>query len=529
VTISLASSNTIGGTAAGARNVISGNNQFGIQIANVGATGNLVRGNLIGTKSDGLGALGNSNHGIALTSSASNNTVGGAAAGAGNTIAFNGADGVFLDSTAGAGNAIGPNSIHDNTGLGIDLGSDGIALNDGGDPDIGPNNLQNFPVLNSATASGGSTTVQGSLNSTPSTSFTIEFFSNPACDSSGNGEGAVSLGSHTASTDGSGDVSYIKSGLFATTVGHVVTATATRNSAPLDTSEFSACRIVELDTDGDGWLDTGDNCPLASNAGQEDGDGDTVGNVCDNCPSASNAGQENADGDALGDACDSDDDGDLVTDDAETACGSDPMDVTPPLSRPERVDGAFAGVDDDGDTAVDEALPGGAANFDCDGDGYTGAAEGGTALCGNGMNDDDKVGVALVPDDAVIDDGCPGGPAQAGAFSEAQFNIGGSDQDPCGLASWPSDFFTGGFPDSTNKINITDLTSFIAPPELRRLDSAPGQPTFDKRWDLSPGRGVFNNMINVTDLTSLIAGSSGFPPMLGGVKAFNGPACPWGP
>jgi hypothetical protein len=64
---------------------------------------------------------------------------------------------------------------------------------------------------------------------------------------------------------------------------------------------------------------------------------------------------------------------------------------------------------------------------------------------------------------------------------------------------------------------------------LKRLNTAPGQPAFDKRWDLSPGRGVFTTMINVTDLTALIAGSSGNPPMLGGVRAFNGPSCPWAP
>jgi hypothetical protein len=61
----------------------------------------------------------------------------------------------------------------------------------------------------------------------------------------------------------------------------------------------------------------------------------------------------------------------------------------------------------------------------------------------------------------------------------------------------------------------------------RRLDTSPGQPTFDKHWDLIPGRGVFNNMVNVTDLTALVAGPSGYPPMLVGLRALNGPNCPW--
>ena len=61
----------------------------------------------------------------------------------------------------------------------------------------------------------------------------------------------------------------------------------------------------------------------------------------------------------FGDACDNDDDNDRVSDTAETNCGSDPLDVTPPMSRPERIDGVLVGVDDDGNTQVDEALPAG--------------------------------------------------------------------------------------------------------------------------------------------------------------------------
>jgi len=40
--------NTIGGTATGARNVISGNKQSGVDIQPSGAAGNLVQGNYIG-------------------------------------------------------------------------------------------------------------------------------------------------------------------------------------------------------------------------------------------------------------------------------------------------------------------------------------------------------------------------------------------------------------------------------------------------------------------------------------------------
>jgi len=107
----------IGGTSAFARNVISGNGSFplfrpGISLSNSYAA--TIQGNQIGTKSDGLGALGNFAHGIDLIS-ATNTTIGGATATAGNVIA-NAVDpvrsGIRLRS--GAGNIILGNSIYSN-------------------------------------------------------------------------------------------------------------------------------------------------------------------------------------------------------------------------------------------------------------------------------------------------------------------------------------------------------------------------------------------------------------------------------
>jgi hypothetical protein len=203
----------------------------------------------------------------------------------------------------------------------------------------------------------------------------------------------------------------------------------------------------------------------------------------------------------------------------ELTCGYDGLAGT---FRPERIDGAFAGVDDDGDALIDEALPAGAAGFDCDGDGYTGAAEAGTPLCSGGANDD---GTGPMLDDAVANDGCPGGPAQVGIYSEAQFNITTTDQDPCGIPAWPSDFASGGIPNSTNRITLTDLTSFTAIP--RKINTSPGNANYNQRWDLLPGRGILGQWINVNDLTALILGTTGFPAMFNGSRAFNGPTCPW--
>jgi hypothetical protein len=84
-----------------------------------------------------------------------------------------------------------------------------------------------------------------------------------------------------------------------------------------------------------------------------------------------------------------------------------------------------------------------------------------------------------------------------------------------------------GIPDSNNRITVNDLTSFLAP--VRRLDTSEGDADFDRRWDLVPGPGPFADDIAVNDLTSLIAGKSGNPPMMNGIRAFNGPSCPWPP
>jgi CSLREA domain-containing protein/uncharacterized repeat protein (TIGR01451 family) len=244
IDVSDADNNTIGGGAGAPTNVISGN-QIGIVLSS-GASGNEVVGNNIGVTASGVGALGNTNEGIVVISSSSN-TIGGTVAGAANVIGNNGSSGVLL--RGGAGNKILRNSIHSNGLLGIDLGpgpaqgADGVTPNDTGDPDTGSNDRQNFPVLTSASSAGGTTTVNGSLNSKASRQYRLELFSSPACDASGNGEGRTFLGSQDVTTDAGGDVSFSVNLGTATPSGNVVTATAT-DLTTNDTSEFSACRSV---------------------------------------------------------------------------------------------------------------------------------------------------------------------------------------------------------------------------------------------------------------------------------------------
>lgn len=155
-----------------------------------------------------------------------------------NTVTANG-KGIVFGGTA-TGNPLTDNSIFKNTGLGIDLGNDGPTANDAGDADTGPNNLQNFPVLNAVNNAGGNTSIQGILNSTANTTFRLDFFTNDACNPSGFGEGQTFLDSFKVTTDASGNAAFtaVLTGVTLP-AGAVITATAT--DPDNNTSEFSAC------------------------------------------------------------------------------------------------------------------------------------------------------------------------------------------------------------------------------------------------------------------------------------------------
>jgi uncharacterized repeat protein (TIGR01451 family) len=250
---------TVGGTSAAARNVISGNGGAGVEIgafipslggvigagpAERGESGarvetdlaqnTLVQGNYIGTDAAGTGNVGNSAQGVAVGTTSTprpntvNNTVGGTAAGAANVIAFNSTDGVAL--LSGSGNAVLSNSIFNNGGLGILRAA-------------GANNDQAAPALTSAVNTPTGVSVTGSLQSTPNTGFTIQFFSNQTCDPSGFGEGQTFIGSTAGTTDANGLLNFVANLTATTTAGQIITATAT--SAANNTSAFSNCQTVE--------------------------------------------------------------------------------------------------------------------------------------------------------------------------------------------------------------------------------------------------------------------------------------------
>jgi hypothetical protein len=104
----IGSDNTIGGTIATARNVISGNGGDGVSLGTSGSD-NVIEGNDIGTDVTGTKALANKSDGVGIGNSLAADTIGGNTVGAGNVISGNDGDGVVLDDSdvLVAGNDIG--------------------------------------------------------------------------------------------------------------------------------------------------------------------------------------------------------------------------------------------------------------------------------------------------------------------------------------------------------------------------------------------------------------------------------------
>lgn len=177
-----ASGNVIGGTAATDGNTISRNTLNGILLS--GASLTTIQRNLIENNGQSGIHLG---PGLVATTS-DDNLIGAATTGGvgGNRMFFNGSasvNGVGVRVASGVRNRISTNSLGFNgpfspTAVGIDLGVDGRTANDACDPDTGPNQLQNDPVLARAVVSGGTTTVNGTFEAGPLATYTLEFYWN---------------------------------------------------------------------------------------------------------------------------------------------------------------------------------------------------------------------------------------------------------------------------------------------------------------------------------------------------------------
>ena len=152
-------------------NLISGSGGHGVRISSQNAILNDIVGNLIGTDVSGTMPIPNVDAGVEIDNASQNDVIG-------NTIAFNAA-GVTIVDDMSVSNSISENSMFSNTGLGIDLGDDGVTPNDVDDPDVGPNNFHNFPVITSAEIVGMNIEITYEVPSVaPNVSFPIfvEFF-----------------------------------------------------------------------------------------------------------------------------------------------------------------------------------------------------------------------------------------------------------------------------------------------------------------------------------------------------------------
>jgi len=283
-----------------------------------------------------------------------------------------------------------------------------------------------------------------------------------------------------------------------------------------------------------------------------DTDGDGVPDSVDNCPTVSNNDQANFDaqyGDTMGDACDTDDDNDGLLDTSEPATCT-----APPPSHPGRLDPdcdddlrSDGNLDPDSggpilagpDNCIIVANPtqtntdgdafGDACDLDDDNDGISDGTDNCPLVSNtNQANFDQQYGDTLGDACDTEDDG-------DGYSDAAEANVGTLGLDNCAnsapippnvfptSSAWPADLRSDGI--SVNKINISDLASFIVP--IRRINTSPGvDANYHVRWDLSPGTGGLGKRINVIDLASVTSGPTGHPLMFGGsTKAFGGPTC----
>jgi len=211
-----------------ARNTISGNEADGIQLSGAGTTGNVVRGNGIGTDPDGPAARGNGGNGATFFDGAGGDRLGGTSADEANVVAFNRGDGVVVDggSAPTNGELVERNSIFANGGLGIRLASGG-------------NDDQPAPAIASVTTRGAHTRIVVAVDGRPATNYRVEVFAIAVCDVSGAGEGQRFLAAGSLTTDGFG-FGTAGAGVPVQPAGEAITSTAV-NTTNGDTSAFSRC------------------------------------------------------------------------------------------------------------------------------------------------------------------------------------------------------------------------------------------------------------------------------------------------
>lgn len=224
-------------------------NFAGVQIR---SSGNTIRHNVIANNEDnGILIFGSGSGEWGISGTASDNLI------ESNIIAYNSQNGVGI--FAGVGNTVRGNAIYLNRLWGIDVSDfvrfdstgigrgnnragDDLNVNDAGDYDLGTNDRQNYPVIQSSTVQNGATQMVVSLNSEPSSAMVVEFYASSECDATGYGEGEYPLGRVSVTTDAGGDVLFTAYAPYDLR-GYYVTTTATNPGG--STSEMSACSLVQ--------------------------------------------------------------------------------------------------------------------------------------------------------------------------------------------------------------------------------------------------------------------------------------------
>ena len=128
-----AAPNTIGGTAAGARNVVSGNASIGIQLDGSAMSANTVAGNYVGTTATRRGQARERHRRPRLSNGANGNTIGGPTAASRNVISGNKGNGVEFVNPGTRNNTL----TNDYIGIKSETGSSALGNAWGSGPSYG--------------------------------------------------------------------------------------------------------------------------------------------------------------------------------------------------------------------------------------------------------------------------------------------------------------------------------------------------------------------------------------------------------
>lgn len=240
--------NVVGGVTESARNIISGNTAFGAYIYNNTTRENSFVGNFIGTNAAGdaaipnesgvwidggavdntvednlisgnlisgvtlfasltdrnafrrnvIGAdiahrpLGNGLEGIRISQGPCDTLIGGSPSD-GNVIAYNGRNGIVVESDDADGNLILSNSVWGNKIMGIDLYPIGPNPNDAGDLDEGPNQQMNTPIIETVRLTGGDLELSGWIDTQAPETIDVAVYVSD-CGHETAGQGKIPLG-----------------------------------------------------------------------------------------------------------------------------------------------------------------------------------------------------------------------------------------------------------------------------------------------------------------------------------------------